>query len=564
MTRKLRFEIKSKDVAGRIGKVEINGKTIETPAIMPVYNPNSPVIPIDELQRVFGAPALMTNAYMALKNEELKKEYIEKGIHKALGFDGIIATDSGSYQLMVYGGVTTTNKSIIEFQENIGSDIGSFLDIPTLPDAYKPRAEEQLDITLKRAKDALDAKFLVNAGVQGGKYLDLRKKAAGEIGANFELVAVGGIVRLMEDYRFSELADVIAAVKSTIPTNRLVHAFGLGHPMVFGLAAALGCDLFDSAAYALYAKEGRYLTRDGTKRISELEYLPCSCPVCSSHTAMDMQEKDLAMHNLYVTFEEIRRVKQAIKDGSLWELVQIRARSHPRLLAALERMVEYPYLAELDPITKGSAFFWGGGESAKRSEIVNAKRRLLNVESDNLVHIAPYGDIPAELSDIYPFNSTMMPEENEIFGTARDIEKIKKIMDYQFGKGAGDLVPGNVKIVRSKKTRRIRRIYYKNELIASIRASDHMILPKKLLLDKLHKKFEKPRLRVVIDDEAVPFVAEGKSVFSKFVTGVDTDLRCGDFALIVDSNDKLVACGSLVLSPKEMLDFDRGPAVNVR
>ncbi|ODS42791.1 MAG: hypothetical protein MSIBF_05770, partial [Candidatus Altiarchaeales archaeon IMC4] len=102
------------------------------------------------------------------------------------------------------------------------------------------------------------------------------------------------------------------------------------------------------------------------------------------------------------------------------------------------------------------------------------------------------------------------------------------------------------------------------ELIASIRASDHMILPKKLLLDKLHKKFEKPRLRVVIDDEAVPFVAEGKSVFSKFVTGVDTDLRCGDFALIVDSNDKLVACGSLVLSPKEMLDFDRGPAVNVR
>ena len=88
----------------------------------------------------------------------------------------------------------------------------------------------------------------------------------------------------MEAYRYRDLVDVIMAAKRTIPRSACVHLFGAGHPTMFALAAAMGCDLFDSAAYALYAKEGRYLTTHGSFKIDELTDLPCACSVCRSHT----------------------------------------------------------------------------------------------------------------------------------------------------------------------------------------------------------------------------------------------------------------------------------------
>jgi len=291
---KISFEIKDKDIAGRIGRLEIenehNGtkKCIETPALMPVYNVNNPVVSIEELKDKFNAKILMTNAYILLKTH--KEKVIGEGIHKFLNFDGIIAVDSGSYQLMEYGSIDISNKEILKFEESIGAEIGSFLDIPTLPDAYKKIADENLTETLKRAKEAkeLNLNLIINAAIQGGTFIDLRAKAAKEISKNFELNAIGGIVRLMEEYRFDELVDIIVAAKKKSRASNVVHAFGLGHPMLFGLAVALGCDIFDSAAYALFAKDKRYITNYGTKKISELEYLPCSCPVCHNKNPNDL------------------------------------------------------------------------------------------------------------------------------------------------------------------------------------------------------------------------------------------------------------------------------------
>ena len=569
MVKDVSFEIKAKDIAGRIGKLRIGKREIETPALMPVYSPTKPLITPRELLEEFRCGALMTNSYIILKNEDLKKNILEQGIHKYLDFDGVIATDSGSYQLMEYGNVTATNKEIIEFQEKIGSDIGSFLDIPTLPDAYKPRAAEQLDITLERSKEALNAGFLVNAGVQGATYMDLREKAAKEIGKDFQLCAVGGIVRLMETYRFADLVEIISTVKQNIPANRIVHAFGLGHPMVFSLAVALGCDLFDSAAYALYAEGGRYLTAEGTKRIEELTYLPCSCPVCNKHGSdlknlpPEEKVKQLARHNLYVSVEELNKVKESIKENTLWELVNMRCRAHPELYKALKVLLNQDWLAEHDPITKKSAFYYQGAESEKRTEVVNVKKRIEGVTSENRIEIAPFGMVPWELSDLYPFNS--MRDSIEYSGCKiDDLEKVRAIMDYQFGKGAGELIPRNVKIKKSKATKRIRSIHEGKELIAAVRASDHIIIPHDILAKRLHEKFPYPKLRLVIDDEAVESIVDGKSAFAKFVIDVDPDLRAGDEILVVDKNDKLLKTGTLLLSPKEAKDFDRGVAAIVR
>jgi 7-cyano-7-deazaguanine tRNA-ribosyltransferase len=569
--RELRFEIKRKDGAGRIGVLEVDGKRVTTPALMPVFNVSNPVVSIEELVDEFNVKVLMTNAYMLLRNPELKKKVLDGGIHRLLGFDGITATDSGSYQLMVYGSVETTNKEILRFQEEIGSDIGSFLDIPTLPDAYKPRAVKQVEETVNRAREARNAGFVVNAGVQGGRYLDLREHAARELGSMFSLVAVGGIVPLMENYRLAELVDVIATVKQNIPLDRVVHAFGLGHPMVFPLAVLLGCDLFDSAAYALYAQDDRYLTEYGTEKLMELDYLPCCCSVCSEHGLglKNLHGKDrvkaLARHNLYVSFTELDRVRQAVSEGSLWELVLMRCRSHPALMSALEVLMGYSeWIAGLDPITKKSAFYYTGVESEHRSEVLNARRRITRVKSDDVVELRPFGGVPAEVLDIYPFG-TVVGDGFER-PRVRDLVRVRALMDYQFGAGAGELVPDSVRVRKSRNTRRIRWVYEGRDLIASVRASDHFIIPHEKLALRLLEGFKPPRLRVVLidDEEAVGFVREGKSAMCKFVEGVDPELRAGDECIVVDKDDNFVRCGTLALSPREVLDFQRGAAVKVR
>lgn len=202
-------------------------------------------------------------------------------------------TDSGSFQLSVYGEVEVNNKEIVRFQQEIGSDIGVPLDIPTPPDVSKERAVSELELTIQRAHEALALKndMLLAAPVQGSTFPELREEAARRLGAaDFDIYPLGAVVPLMESYRYPDLVDVIVASKKGLPPSAPVHLFGAGHPMMFSLAVALGCDLFDSASYALYAREGRYMTVRGTYHLDELQYLPCSCPVCASHNAVELAQ----------------------------------------------------------------------------------------------------------------------------------------------------------------------------------------------------------------------------------------------------------------------------------
>ena len=63
-----------------------------------------------------------------------------------------------------------------------------------------------------------------------------------------------------------------------------VHLFGAGHPMVFALAALLGCDMFDSASYAKFARDDRFMFPEGTASLSDMKEVHCHCPACQSHS----------------------------------------------------------------------------------------------------------------------------------------------------------------------------------------------------------------------------------------------------------------------------------------
>ncbi|MBE0523748.1 MAG: tRNA guanosine(15) transglycosylase TgtA [Methanosarcinales archaeon] len=448
------FEITHKDLAGRIGRLTTPHGTVETPTIMPVINPNIQTIPAKEMPD-FGARMIITNSYIIYRKEALKAKAQQQGLHSLLEFNGPIMTDSGSFQLSVYGEVEVNNAQIIEFQQSIGTDIGVPLDIPTPPDADYDKVKQELATTNERLMEALDlnkdSQMLLAASIQGGRYPDLREQAARQLGsAGFDIYPIGAVVPLMESYRYADLVDVIVSAKKGLPSSAPVHLFGAGHPMVFALAVALGCDLFDSAAYALYAKDGRYLTADGTYHIKDLEYLPCACPICTSHSAREISASPdkielLARHNLYVTFAEINNVKQAIRDGNLWELVERRCRTHPRLLDGLKRMTSHmDWIEQFDPSSK-STYFYCGPQSVNRPEVLRWNKRLEHLklegtvlirpggkisgeaEYDHVLHFKPpFGAYPLELKETHPLNAEVIniPDYESLTSALENTKKL--------------------------------------------------------------------------------------------------------------------------------------------
>jgi 7-cyano-7-deazaguanine tRNA-ribosyltransferase len=97
-----------------------------------------------------------------------------------------------------------------------------------------------------------------------------------------------------------------------------------------------------------------------------------------------------------------------------------------------------------------------------------------------------------------------------------------------------------------------------------MRASDGLFTLKKEGAKLLHSFFSYPQMRVVVNNEAKPYIKKGKSVFAKFVIECDSELRPFDECLIVDGEDELLAIGKTLLNRIEMLSFNYGIAVKTR
>lgn len=153
--------------------------------------------------------------------------------------------------------------------------------------------------------------------------------------------------------------------------------------------------------------------------------------------------------------------------------------------------------------------------------------------------------------------SQQMPQQSHL-------KRVRTIADYQFGSGAGEaLFPDNVEFQLST-TKRIRQILLYNNRIATVRAKDGMLTLSIMGAGKLHAFIKYPGHRVVVNSDASPFVAKGKTAFARHVVAVDPDIRAGGEVLVVDENDRLLATGKAVLAPLEMLSFKKGIAVDVR
>lgn len=447
------FEIVRRDGLARIGKFTVGEKVVETPALLPVVNPKICTVPPRELHDRFGFNALITNSYIIRNTPALKEKAQAVGLHEMLDFPGVIMTDSGTFQSHMYGEVEVTNEEIVEFQKSIGTDIGTVLDVFTEPDWSYEKTRHSLETTLERTRKACEIKcdMMINGVVQGSVYTDLREYSASQMASmDVDVHPVGGVVPLMEQYRYAELVDVVMASKKGLNPSRPVHLFGAGHPMILALATLMGCDLFDSASYAKFARDDRMMFLDGTFRLQDMQTLDCGCPACQGMTLQGLRKMDskkrtklIAEHNLYQITQELALVKRYLREGRLWELAEIRCRAHPALLDGLRRLRQWQDLMErYDPVSREGAVFYTGPETRSRPTYLRYANRLSEryipftrkaavfPETSGKPYSRPYaeefakarragytpvvasswGPVPAELDEMYPLAQSLFPD----------------------------------------------------------------------------------------------------------------------------------------------------------
>jgi 7-cyano-7-deazaguanine tRNA-ribosyltransferase len=385
----LHFEPKEYELAGRIGKLKTRHGVIETPFLFPVVDPVRQAPGLSVL-REMGYDGFITNAYLFYKrnNGEVKN------IHQALNWDKPIMTDSGGYQVLIYGDVEVDNKTIVEYEKKIGVDIGVILDVPTGSKMTWDEALKAVRETYKRAVEALplimDSDQVWVLPIQGSPYKDLLVRSSIQAWRlPYQMYAIGSPTLLLERYEYSVIVEITALAKLHLPPDKPLHVFGVGHPMIIPFLVAMGADFFDSASYVLYARDGRYMTETGTKNVKDLTYLPCNCPVCSRYTAEELKELGsrereelIATHNLHVLMKELRNVKQHIREGRLWELLEYRSKSHPSLKRAFHVVKKYRELLEkYNPRSKpdGKALMIIDRDSLENPRLVHTRRRSLQV-----------------------------------------------------------------------------------------------------------------------------------------------------------------------------------------
>ena len=616
------FELIERDGLARLGRVTTPHGPLETPLLLPVVHPDPARQPIPpaEMRRRFGLSAVITSSYITWRTPELRARAEAEGIHGLLGFDGPVMTDSGAFQQHAYGHVEVGPDEILGFQRRIGSDIPTVLDVFVEPEADHATAEAGVAATTQRAQAARAlTRGLLAVPVQGGLHGDLRLRSAVEASETGDVLAVGGVVPLLEQYRFAALAQVLLAARPGLAPDKLVHLFGTGHPAAFAFAALFGVDLFDSSSYHKFARRGNLMFPEGTIAIDSVREAFCGCRLCGEVPLTEVatrppeeRERRIAEHNLFMCAVEVARVRQAIRDGTLWELAERRATAHPGLLAGLRAAVRGARVfLPTEPESRRS-FRVIGATSGLRPAVIRFLARLARWRegkgpfrplswrplvpsvlrglpdrdgAGKLLYYevpGPLGGIPLELTEIYPSGCYLgldefteerhersAPELSDVaLGPDTDHtdawtqRQVAALFEWLYGEEGTALAHAPFGTERSRRTGRLRSLAHDGRR-TFLFDPDGLPRPTFAGASLLHAALKSPRARIRVAADAVPFVAEGRSLFSRFVLGGDSSLVPGSSTLLVDEDDRLLAVGRLVLAPVEMGRMARGVAVRV-
>ena len=606
---KITMEILGREGLARIGRFRTAHGVINTPNIMPVINPNINTMSIDAMKKA-GMTCLITNSYIIRRSPALREKALRDGLHSLIGFDGPIMTDSGTFQSYVYGDVEFQNRDTVEFQLKIGSDISTILDIFSTPDDAWNKAEDAVKMTAERFAevDDLAETHDISGPIQGSIYPDLRKISASLMSSGkASYLPIGGVVPLLEQYRYAELVDIIINSKLNSDFSKPIHLFGGGHPMFMGMAVLLGVDMFDSASYVKYAKDDRMLYPEGTRDLKDVMELPYWSPIRGRFTAEELRKEPaesrkslIAEHNLAAIYMELSEIRERIHEQTLWQYVEARSRSHPALFEAFKRILLYsgkiekyvelyrkpPFMAfddlsMMSPYASRVRNIKGSGEyvdaTAYYSHGMGLSEKFIKeiYEKTQDKYSIMWGDIeiPVELEESYPVQQSIFAKNmlnspkkylNRGESTLRNynLEKIRFLADYQFGAGSGKkLFPDSCQIMVSRSTGRIRTIEDAGKILATMRVHDGYLALTMEGGGRIMKNSPGMKNRVMVTDESATFNAQGKSVFFNFILNCDMDIIPYNEVLVIDPSNNLVAVGKALTSGIEMKQYRKGVAV---
>jgi predicted RNA-binding protein (TIGR00451 family) len=149
--------------------------------------------------------------------------------------------------------------------------------------------------------------------------------------------------------------------------------------------------------------------------------------------------------------------------------------------------------------------------------------------------------------------------------TPSQTQKLVGIANYQFGSDVGSVVfSRGVRIACSRRTGRIRHVYKRGKLVATLRPKDGLLALTTDGAFLILSRITNPPNLVTVQDDVGDFVQAGGDVFAKHVVQADEALRPADEVLVTNQQRVLLAVGKAVLSGREMKFFKRGVAVKVR
>jgi queuine tRNA-ribosyltransferase len=359
----LLFTLTHTDGFARRGTLRTAHGTIETPVFMPVGTQGAVKALTPQHLDEIGASIILGNTYhlMLRPGDELIRR--RGGLHKFIGWNKPILTDSGGYQVFSLADRRKINENGVEFrshldgapylltperavdiQANLGSDIAMVLDeCPALP-ATSEVIDRSLELTARWAKrcrirhlehrhrkngpDPFPQQFGI---VQGGTFVELRKKSAElTVAIGFEGYAIGG---LSVGESNETMYEVIAQTTPYLPADQPRYLMGVGTPLDIVEAVARGVDMFDCVLPTRNARNGQLLTSEGAINIGNARYAEddgpadpaCGCYTCRNFSRAYLRHLYMAgemtggtlntLHNLSFYLDTIRRIREAISFG---------------------------------------------------------------------------------------------------------------------------------------------------------------------------------------------------------------------------------------------------------
>jgi queuine tRNA-ribosyltransferase len=380
-----RFTVHRNDGAARLGEFETPHGVVQTPAFMPVGTQGAVKGTLFEDLEDAGAEIILGNTYHLHLRPGDDLIARRGGLHRFIGWDRPILTDSGGYQVFSLAErrkITEdgaefqshidgsrhhlTPESAVDIQMRLGSDIAMVLDeclaYPATRDEaavsmqrsvrWAARCRERLELLRSTrmpdvvVSDSGQAQFGI---VQGGVFPDLRCESADATKAiGFEGYAMGG---LSVGEPIDLMYEIVGQTVARLPTAQPRYLMGAGTPEDLVESVARGVDMFDCVLPTRNARNGQLFTSQGRLNIRNARYAEddnppdpeCRCYTCRRHSRAYLRHLHLSgemtaaalntLHNLTFYLDTMKRIRDAIAFGTFDTFRQefLRSVSRPAL-----------------------------------------------------------------------------------------------------------------------------------------------------------------------------------------------------------------------------------------